>query len=281
MNRPAYGGRGGHGPALQWLAKAVVLLAITACIGSSTRANGMSLGPPTNAMQTYDPLGNWRHVGLPLRQHGKPVFLFVGTKFEESAPMRWPIVKALTQFGKFHGLAPDTRAACGGPGSAAIPTFDWLHARYQSPYVLFDHKELYGYRGERLQKLSSWEAALFRRYVGSLPGTGCTAIFAIHTRLPLMSTGGYLLLGADPGLGQDLFDQGSANGAEQQPLSFGAIQAALRSQPTNPSDPAAFVATNINDETNIITALICHADGRRPTRVCARPVIRQLLRHIT
>jgi hypothetical protein len=37
---------------------------------------------------------------------------------------------------------------------------------------------------------------------------------------------------------------------------------------------------NINAEANVMTALICHADGSKPKSVCGRPVIKSLLRHV-
>jgi hypothetical protein len=37
---------------------------------------------------------------------------------------------------------------------------------------------------------------------------------------------------------------------------------------------------DVNIETNIITALICHADHGQPAKVCTRPVIKRLLRHV-
>lgn len=40
------------------------------------------------------------------------------------------------------------------------------------------------------------------------------------------------------------------------------------------------LVTDVNAETNIITALICHADGKQPGSVCSRPVIRGLLMHV-
>lgn len=37
---------------------------------------------------------------------------------------------------------------------------------------------------------------------------------------------------------------------------------------------------DINIESNVTTALICHVDGKRPSAVCGRSVIRGLMRHV-
>ena len=43
--------------------------------------------------------------------------------------------------------------------------------------------------------------------------------------------------------------------------------------------PASLIP-DVNTAANIITALICHADGKKPTSVCGRPVIRAILRSV-
>lgn len=237
------------------------------------------LGPPTGLVQFAGPLGLWRDSGKKLRAHRKPVLLFIGTKFEESAPERWPVTKALEQFGRFSGLAASTRAACAAPGTG-IPTLDWLRATYRSRYVVFDHKDLYGYQGQRLQTLSRPERALYNRYVGgNRGGSGCTAIAQISGDLPLVAAGGYLLRGEEAGLDQNAFYVSLPNGS-QRPLSFETVQRALQAKDPGRATVASQAAQYIDEETNVVTALLCHADGGRPVNVCRRRVIRQILRHV-
>jgi hypothetical protein len=46
-------------------------------------------------------------------------------------------------------------------------------------------------------------------------------------------------------------------------------------------DPSfSHLVEDVNAEANIITALICHADGKKPEKVCGRPVIRTMLKHV-
>jgi hypothetical protein len=46
-------------------------------------------------------------------------------------------------------------------------------------------------------------------------------------------------------------------------------------------DPAGTnVVEDVNAEANIITALICHADGERSSNVCKRPTVEAILKHV-
>ena len=60
------------------------------------------------------------------------------------------------------------------------------------------------------------------------------------------------------------------------PLSFSTVQQALIHGRVAGSGPRSLVP-DINIETNILTALICHVDRLQPASVCNRPAIRQLL----
>jgi hypothetical protein len=61
-------------------------------------------------------------------------------------------------------------------------------------------------------------------------------------------------------------------------LPFEAVRSALAAN----RDPVTGTAgaISLNAETNIITALICHADGGRPGSVCRRGAIKQILKHV-
>ena len=62
-------------------------------------------------------------------------------------------------------------------------------------------------------------------------------------------------------------------------LSFAQVQQTLRTGKSVGGAPDTLVS-DTNAETNIITALICHADGRKPAKVCNRAVIRSMLKHV-
>jgi len=64
---------------------------------------------------------------------------------------RWPVVKALDQFGTLSHVASVERVCRSGgggplhftgPGPCTIPTFDFSHVRYSSPYLAFVSKDL-------------------------------------------------------------------------------------------------------------------------------------------
>lgn len=108
---------------------------------AATTATITDLGPPTNDVPNYVPLGAFHRIRTTLRQGAMPEFLFIGTQIDaKSAVERWAAVKALDQFGTFSGIAPSLTSPClpkthvslGGCGE---PTFDWEHARYRSRYV--------------------------------------------------------------------------------------------------------------------------------------------------
>jgi hypothetical protein len=63
-----------------------------------------------------------------------------------------------------------------------------------------------------------------------------------------------------------------------QPLSFDAIQKALQTEKDPPY--VSRLGENVNGEANVITALICHADGKRPGSVCTRPVVKSILKSV-
>lgn len=61
------------------------------------------------------------------------------------------------------------------------------------------------------------------------------------------------------------------------PLPCDTIQSALV---TGKDPPLTKLVEDVNAEANIMVALICHADGRKPAKVCDRPAIRQILAHM-
>lgn len=227
---------------------AVAVIAMTVAIlfafhgygkGATTQAIAASLGAPTSAVPS-SPLGNFSKVGPSVRQHGKPQLLFVGALYcPHCAVERWALVKALSQFGTFSHV----RSTTNGDG---VPTFDLTASRYASRYVAFDHKDLEDQRYKPLQTLNPGENAAFQRFD---PSGG----------IPLVSLGGYAMSGSpiDP--------------SELSGRSFATIQQALK----HGSSMAA--TTDINAEANVLTALVCHADGMKPGATCNRPVIRRLL----
>ncbi len=272
----------------------VIALAVTQSLAT---LNPTNLGPPTDAAPPFQPLGSFQHVGAPLYQGGKVELLFISSQGDAyAAAERWPIVKALGQFGTFSGLRPALSAprfSC-----PTVPTYDFTHAVYRSRYVTFIHRDLQSYNPkisaypQPLQRLNPAELALLRRYGGvglSTPGSSGSpattpsnpAYRLKDTTPPMELVGGYVLNGAYPSYGQMVPGLGGCVGVYTQPApepAFGRVQQALLAGYRNHSNrPYVF---DIDVETNVITALICHADKRHPASVCNRRVITKLMKHM-
>lgn len=267
--------------------------------------NLTDLGKPTNSVAASPVfrLSGFHRIGTSLTHDFRPEVLMIGTQLGQdnfSAIERWPLVKALDQFGTFSGMkvaqqvCRDTKA-----GSACSDaTYDWTHATYRSRYVTFIHKDLATSLDKPLDRLSRVELSLYNRYVrirssGSDPyDANNTANYALgrestrgfplvlvrnylQTRSQIVTTGDFeqTLMGP-PINGNPNF----VNYYEYQSgYPFATIQRALRDGSFKPNPS---LVPDVNAEANIITALICHADGKQPGRVCGRSVIRHLLPHV-
>ncbi len=226
---------------------AAVLLLVGA-IAVAVRGNGgttptsavaATLGAPTGATPPT-PTGQFRKVGSVLHQGGKAEFVFFGALYcPHCAVERWSIVKSLSQFGRFAHMSRTTN----GQG---VPTFDLTQATYRSTYVSFVARDMQDQSGNPLQALSADQQSLFSRYD---PTGG----------IPLVAVGGYAMSGS-PILPDEISGR-----------PFNSVQSALKH---NVGDN--FVQ-DINAESNVLTALICHSDGMQPQVACGRPVIRHMV----
>jgi hypothetical protein len=125
------------------LAAFICTLTVMLSGSSATAAGSISyLGKPTNILSTnqYFPLSGFHKVGKP-KGSSRPTLYFVGTLSDEvSAAERWPLVKALDQFGMLSG------AKAGSSYSTypqyRVPTFDLSHVRYVSSFLTFSHVDL-------------------------------------------------------------------------------------------------------------------------------------------
>ncbi len=310
---------------------AVALLMLAVGVTLTFAAGILNLGKPTAATLPNPnfPLSGFHKAGPVLHSHGLPELLWIGTAWPGDASSdweRWPVIKALEQFGTLSNVGPGP-TGCGKPeivgGSRAnpilatpcsLPTPDWTHARYVSRYVAFRVRDMLDTKGHVFQPLNSVETKLFNRYVRQATGNSAAAIGAsINTfyisaptlnstshLFPLLSIGGYLqTVTQSPFVGDLVPNPQSSEGPPPrsnelpfvyylQPLSFDTVRRALATGKT-PSAPAFYyepatsfpsLVPDINAEANVITALICHADGRKPASVCTRPIITQLLRNV-
>jgi len=229
------------------MAAAVVVLA---AFGYAFHQNGngagsavaAGLGSPSTTTPV-SPVGDFKPVGNVLRQGGKPEMFFAGALYcPHCAVERWAIVKALQGFGSFSGQ----RSTTNGDG---VPTFDLTHATYHSRYVAFVARDIQDQQYHPLQSLTGQQQALFNRY----DSTGS---------IPLVLVGGYAMSGSP------------IDSSEAQGRSFTNVQQALRQGKHD-----NFVH-DVNDESTVITGLLCHADGMQPASTCNRGPVRSVVREL-
>lgn len=289
------------------LALATVAMVSALLLTQSALADGsiVDLGKPVDVTSTNSgfPLSGFHRVGKSILVHGKARFVFIGTLSVDdssSAAERWSVLKALDQFGQLAAVKAIDRR-CKGNGTTtlvcALPTFDWSHARYRSTYVVFEHKDILGLNGSTyFQRLSPIELALYNRYarVALLPGLTLdkkrdpyavrqTIMESGHvTRgLPLMSVAGYVQTASQDITPGDFEapPPGTPQTTYAPPIveSFATIQHDLQ---TNRDPTFDHTVEDVNAEANIMTALVCHADGMKPKSVCGRGVIKTILKSV-
>lgn len=209
--------------------------------GVGISAPGTALTPPTVL-----------HGQPPLVAAGrKPEVLYIGAEFcPFCAAERWPLVLALSRFGKFHSLR-DMQSSTTAifPG---IQTFSFVDANYTSPYVSFVGVEEYsavtGANGAftRIASLSPAQQAIVDRF-----GAGSAANRLSPTgTLPFVDIGNRLVAtasGFSPALLVDL------------------SQSTIVDQVDHPSTP---IGRAILASANYLTAGICAVTDQQPSAVC-------------
>jgi hypothetical protein len=116
--------------------------------------------------------------------------------------------------------------------------------------------------------------SLFNRYLRAAgPQDWFSAVWNVASgggltgsRFPLVDVGGYL----QTYVGQ--FTPADLESVSQQNVPFGTIQRSLQTGRLTHGESPSLLA-DANSEANLLTALICHADGSRPRSVCSRPTI--------
>ncbi len=298
--------------ALAVMVTGAILLATGVSMAGSTQPSITNLGPPIAVQSTNSafPLSGFHRLTpalLPPR--GKPQLTFIGTQFsptntplqDSHSPVeRWPVVKALDQFGTFSNVSPATRTCSRdsiiGQDVCNDATFNWVHARYHSRYLAFDHVDLLDQNGQAYQRPSKRALALYNRYVRDRhpqhpPNLKTDPYAALSTilslmgapRFPLVAIGDYVQTSSQVVISGDFEEvlsgpqtaQGSTT--RYSGLPFDSIRSALASG-TDPK--STHLVEDVNAEANIITALICHADGSKPAKVCHRPTIKQILKSV-
>jgi hypothetical protein len=216
------------------------------------------LGTLTHDTQFYTPLGTYKRHGSSIpKRGGKALVLFVSALFDgPSASERWALVKALSQFGTFSGVGPSTsNQAVHGQKPITVPTFNLEHAQYSSRYVVFDHRDVEDFWGNVLQKLSKADTKMVARF----------------QFIPILIVGNYYL--SKPMVSPEEYVGDNAA------FTFTQLRYALAHN-YNGLNLLGQLVSDINAEANILTALICHADGGKPSSVCGIHTVKNLLKHV-
>ena len=191
----------------------------------------------------------------PLVAGGKPEVFFVGAEFcPFCAAERWPLVVALSRFGRFTRLY-DTVSS---PASVfpSIQTFTFTGSTYTSPYVTLTGVELYSNGIDangafaRIAALTPAQQALVDRYRSP------AASGAPGSDYPFLDIGNTMATSTSAFSPTLLVHQSQA----------GIVGALAQAQV--PEGQAIVAAANQ------LTAGICQATGQRPTRVCTSAGVR-------
>ncbi len=195
----------------------------------------------------------------PLSSGGRPEVLFVGAEYcPFCAAERWPLVVALSRFGRFTVLHDATSSS-----QSLFPdtsTFSFDGTSYSSAYLDFTGVELYsdqvGADGTytRIARLTPAQAALVARYGAptTAAGVGASPFVDVAGRL-VATTSGF-----------------------SPALLAGMSQSQIASALTAPPDPSAPVGTReappvgaaVLATANQLSAGICAATDQRPAAVC-------------
>jgi len=191
----------------------------------------------------------------PLTSAGKPEVLFVGAEFcPFCASERWPLIVALSRFGKFttlHNVQSAPQSVFSG-----IQTFTFANSAYSSRYLTFTGVELYSVAVNaegafsRIATLTPAQSALVARY-GAAGATGTGS-----------GTYPFVDIGNDMVATTSGFSPAVLVGQSQSAIAVALTQS---DQPTGRAIVAA---------ANQLTAGICLATGQQPGGVCGSKGVR-------
>ncbi len=196
---------------------------------------------------------------------GRPEVLFVGAEYcPFCAAERWPLVVALSRFGRFTVLHDATSTSQSVfPGTA---TFSFHGTSYSSTYLDFTGIELYsdqvGADGAftRITRLTPAQAALVARYGDSsaASGTGASPFVDVAGRLVATTSG---------------FSPALLAGMSQAQIASALTAPPAASAPAG-TRPAPPVGSAVLATANQLTAGICAATDQQPAAVCRSKGVR-------
>lgn len=280
QGRPRDPHRGPAGPRRmpRWARGVVIALAFVPLAFNTALAqdNLTDLGAVTNDVPPMGlSLDGFRRIA-PVPKSPRRVKLLVFETLWDfgSATNRWPLVKALSQFGSWSGvqaggttisMTPPTDYSGRPIPYTPFPALDLARARYRSAYITFVRRVRQVRPHSRIRRLSPREDALYRRAMrvpqlqyGRYP-------------LPAVVVGSYAMHGAIEDPFATVATSRSGGGVTT-------IQSAMQAGDEAPK--TGFWVRDLNAYVNVLTALICRQDGNRPARVCHRSAIRTLSKQL-
>jgi hypothetical protein len=166
------------------------------------------------------------------------VLVISSLQCDACAAERWALIKALGRFGTFKQLASDKNGS-------SVPSFDLGNAQYSSYFVTFVNKELKDVNGHALDRLSGTQSKIYRAF--DRRGT-----------LPLVVLDRYAMIGSD--VSPDVLAG----------RTFKGVQSALI------SGKKTSFSREVNAEANLLTAMVCRADGHQPSVFCDKAPIKRI-----
>lgn len=170
---------------------------------------------------------------------GKPEILYVGAEYcPYCAAQRWPLIVALSRFGRFSGLSLTTSSAA--DVFPSTPTFTFHGSTYTSDALVFTSVETETNTQRPLETLTLEQQRLMKTFnpSGGIP---------------------FLLIGNAYVQSGTSVDPGPIDS-----MTWQQIEEAL-------SDPKSEVARQILGATNMMTAAICAVTNGQPSDVCTAP----------
>jgi hypothetical protein len=241
------------------LAAVVIVVAAVIVVGlnhknkpaaTTAASSGVIQGVTSVPAATFDKVGTGSIKTMPgtleadpLTADGKPRILYVGAEYcPFCAAERWSLVAALARFGTFSGLGQT--ASTPQDVYPDTPTLSFHGSTYTSTYLSFSGYEIQDTSGKPLDTLPADDQALLTKYDAP----------------PYVSSDG-----AIPFI--DLFGSYVSQGASYSPdllkgMSHAEVATAMQ-------DPSSQVATSVDAQANVFSAIICQATQGKPGDVCS------------
>jgi hypothetical protein len=232
---------------------------------SSSTGGGSTSAVPASVMHevesvppsVFNTVGVGTQQAFPVAFHGhapkvdgKPVMAYVGAEYcPYCAAERWPVVTALSRFGKFSNLQATHSSS--SDVFANTQTFSFHGSTYSSPYLTFEPVETatnqpQGDSYKPLDTPNALQASMFQTYNGP-------PYFSTSGAIPFISYA----------------NQYGSQGASYSPQVLAGLS---RSQiASDLHDPSSPVAQAVIGTANSVSAAVCAMDGGKPASVCQSP----------